>query len=250
MKTARYILMALAVAALSFHEADARRSGKWTFDLNAGINIGGATPIPMPVEIRELKSFNPLFLPYLEADATYWASPKWGVLGGIRFEYKGMKTVARVKNYGMEIIGDDGSRMAGNWTGMVATRMKNSYVSIPVLAVFKATGDIHVKAGLFGSFLMDGDFGGKVYDGYLREGDPTGDKINFGEDAVAAYEFSTDLSPFHYGVQIGADWRFYESLKLYANLSWSFSDAFKPSFKTITFDMYPVYASLGVGYTF
>ena len=33
-----------------------------------------------------------------------------------------MITKATVKNYGMEIIGNDGNRLKGNWTGGVKTQ--------------------------------------------------------------------------------------------------------------------------------
>lgn len=251
MKTLKYTILAGILAIAASLTAAGRNTEKLVFDLHAGINIGGTTPMPFPVEIREIRGFNPLFLPYLEGNVTFWPDAgQWGITSGLRFEYKGMRTVAGVKNYSMEIIGDDGSRMAGVWTGTVATRMKSSYVTIPVLAAFKATDRIHVKAGIFASFLMEGDFGGQVYDGYLRVGDPTGDKINFSDGAVATYDFSNELAPAGYGIQLGADWRFREHLKLYADLSWALSDAFKKSFNTITFSMYPVYARLGVGYSF
>ena len=35
-----------------------------------------------------------------------------------------------------------------------------------------------MKAGAYFSYLMDGDFSGHVYEGYLRKDDPTGEKVN------------------------------------------------------------------------
>ncbi len=43
-----------------------------------------------------------------------------------------MRTKAEVKNYGMEIIGEDGNRLKGNWTGGVRTKVQNSYLTIPI----------------------------------------------------------------------------------------------------------------------
>ena len=37
----------------------------------------------------------------------------------------------------MEIIGYDGNRLKGNWTGGVRTKVQNSYITIPVLAAYK-----------------------------------------------------------------------------------------------------------------
>ena len=47
---------------------------------------------------------------------------------GIRLDSKGMKTNAKVKNYGMEIIGEGGERIKGNWTGYVKTN--EEYISV------------------------------------------------------------------------------------------------------------------------
>ncbi|MGN0196078.1 MAG: porin family protein [Candidatus Cryptobacteroides sp.] len=251
MRHGYFLAAVIAALLLGGSVAQARTAGdRWTYEFHAGINIGGVVPMPFPVEIRDIKGYNPLFLPYLEADASYWFNRRWGISSGVRFEYKGMKTVAQVKNYGMKIIGDDGSQMSGNWTGTVQTRVKSSFVSIPVVAVFRLSNTLDLKAGGFASFIMEKDFGGKVYDGYLREGSPVGDKIQFSDGAVAAYDFSSDIAAVHYGAQIGADWRLGQHLKLHGTLTWSLSDIFKDSFETITFDMYPVYAAVGIGYAF
>ena len=31
----------------------------WEYEVKAGVNIGGASPLPMPVEIREISSYSP-----------------------------------------------------------------------------------------------------------------------------------------------------------------------------------------------
>mgnify|MGYP000019570274 FL=1 len=59
-----------------------------------------------------------------------------GIITGLRLENKGMRTKATVKNYNMEIIGYDGNRLKGNWTGGVRTKVQNSYITIPVLAAY------------------------------------------------------------------------------------------------------------------
>ena len=47
---------------------------------------------------------------------------------GVRFENKGMKTDATVKNYHMEAVNDDGSgKINGAWTGKVKTPMMATF---------------------------------------------------------------------------------------------------------------------------
>lgn len=109
-----------------------------------------------------------------------------------------MRTKATVKNYNMEIIGYDGNRLKGNWTGGVRTKVQNSYITIPVLAAYKLSPRTTLKLGPYFSYLMDGDFSGHVYEGYLRETNPTGDKINFTNGAIA-----TTTSPVIYASSNG-----------------------------------------------
>ena len=88
-----------------------------------------------------------------------------------------------------------------------------------------------------------------MYEGYLRENNPTGDKINFRNGAIATYDFSDDLRRFQWGVQLGADWKAFKHLKVYADLNWGANEIFKKDFETISFDMYTVYLNVGFGYT-
>lgn len=222
------------------------------YEIRAGLNIGGTMPMPFPSEIRSIDSYTPTLAVALEGNVTKWfgKQQKWGVITGIRLENKGMRTKATVKDYGMEIIGDKGEKVAGHWTGGVRTKVKNSYLTIPILAAYKLTTRWNVKLGTYLSYLMDNDFSGYVYEGYLREGDPTGAKVEFKGDKIATYDFSHDLRRFQWGLQMGADWKAFKHLKVYADLNWGMNDIFKKDFKTITFDLYTIYLNFGFGYAF
>jgi hypothetical protein len=86
--------------------------------------------------------------------------------------------------------------------------------------------------------------------GYLRETNPTGDKINITNGAIATYDFSGDLRKFQWGVQAGVDWKAFKHLKVHADLNWGLNDIFNKDFKTVTFDMYAIYLNVGFGYAF
>lgn len=51
------------------------------YEVKAGINIGGTSPLPLPKEIRSLDSYSPGLAITLEGNATKWidAKQKWGV---------------------------------------------------------------------------------------------------------------------------------------------------------------------------
>lgn len=222
------------------------------YEVKAGVLIGGTSPLPLPVEIRNLSSYNPTLLVSLEGNVLKWLDreKRWGMIVGLRLENKGMKTDARVKNYGMEIVGDGGEMVKGNWTGQVKTKVKNSYLTIPVLAAYKFNSRFRMSLGPYFSYMMEGDFSGEVYDGYLREGNPTGNKVVFENGKSAPYDFSKNLRRFQWGLQLGTEWRAFKHLNVCADLTWGLNDIFQKDFDTITFAMYPIFLNIGFGYAF
>ena len=160
-----------------------------------------------------------------------------------------MKTGATVKNYGMEII-QDGSRVKGNWTGKVQTKYSSTQLCIPILANYRINSRWRVNFGPYIALALNNDFSGKVHDGYLREGNPTGNKVVFEGDSEATYDFSDEIRLFQWGLQAGGSWLAFRHLAINANLTWGLNNIFNSSFKTVSFDLYPIYLNLGFGYAF
>lgn len=221
------------------------------YEVNAGTNIGGASPMPLPVEIRKINSYNPELNLQIGGTVRHWfaGTEKWGAAVGVRLETKGMKTGATVKNYGMEII-DNGKTLKGRWTGKVTTRYHSQQLVVPLTACYRPSRKITLNFGPYLSYAFSNEFDGYVSEGYLREGDPTGDKISFSGDSRASYDFSEELRKFQWGLQLGGSWNVYKRLSLNANLTWGLNGVFNSSFKTISFKLYPVYLNLGFGYRF
>lgn len=221
------------------------------YRIKAGFNIGGTSPLPLPAEIREIKSFRPGTQIAIEGNVIKWFdNKKWGALFGLRFENKGMKTDARVKNYYMVMDSYDPENpghMEGNWTGFVKTNVKNSYITLPFQAIYKVSRRWDIKFGPYISFLTNGDFSGTAYDGYIRDGNPIGEKAEVSE---ATYDFSSDLRTFQWGLDVGGEWRAYKHLSVYADLTWGLNSIFPKDFESISFKMYNVYLNFGFGYVF
>lgn len=258
MKKNIFITLCILLFAASAVSAQNERDGLvWStlrgleYRIKAGFNIGGTTPLPLPAEIREIKSYRSGMQIAIEGDIIKWIdNTKWGALLGVRFENKGMKTDARVKNYYMVMDSYDTENpghMEGAWTGFVKTNVRNSYVTIPLQAIYRVSKRWDLKFGPYASFLTNGDFSGIAYDGYIRNGDPTGDKAEVSE---ASYDFSRDLRTFSWGIDAGAEWQAYKHLLVYSDLSWGLNSIFKKDFKSISFKMYNVYLNFGFGYLF
>ena len=215
----------------------------WEYALKAGFSIGGTAPLPLPEEIRKIDSYVPSMAISIEGNATKWLDEKkiWGLTLGLRLETKNMTTEATVKNYGMKII---------NTTGGVKTKVKNSYLTIPILANYKISSRWKLVAGPYFSYLLEGDFSGHVYEGHLRTPDQTGSRVDFSGESIATYDFTDNLRKFQWGIQFGGEWRAFKHLNVYADLTWGLNDIFKKNFDTISFAMYPIYLNIGFGYSF
>lgn len=160
-----------------------------------------------------------------------------------------METDANVKNYGMEII-EQGNHVAGFWTGDVHTVYKSSFITLPIAVNYRLASRWKIHLGIFASYRMDGNFSGYVTEGYLREGSPIGEKVSFSNGQTASYDFSNHLRHWHWGTLIGGSWQAFKHFNINAELSYGINNIFKKDFKTITFNMYPIYMNIGFGYHF
>ena len=225
---------------------DAANKG-WQFRIGAGYLLGGTAPLPIPAEIRKIEGFNPgLNLSVEGSMQKDLGKSGFGIQLGLRFDTKGMTTDAKTKNYYM-VMKSDEAEVSGSWTGKVKTHVSNTYVSVPVLATYSIGERWTVMAGIYGSYLLKGTFDGEAYDGYLREGDPTGQKT---EVTSAQYDFSNDLNKWYWGIQAGGEYKIYSHLGVFANLQWGMNGIFPEDYSCIPFALKPIYANIGFNYIF
>jgi len=250
-----FLLFAVSFSATAQHEpADTdsnilRAALKgWHIKLSAGFNVGGTSPLPLPREIRSIEGYSPLLNISVEgAVQKRFDDSRWGMMLGLRFDQKGMETDAKVKNYHIEMTADDGGFMEGAWTGNVKTKVRNTYLTIPVLATYSLGSRWQLSAGPYFSYRIEGEFSGEACDGYLRHHDPTGEKAYV---THASYDFSDDLRRFQWGLQAGGEFKAYKHLLVNANLQWGLNGIFPADFQAVTFDLYPIYANIGFSYLF
>lgn len=220
-----------------------------SYEARLGYNIGGTMPMGMPASIRGLDSYKPKPSFTLALDAYKPLVRGWGMMAGFHFQTKAMETDARVKSYRMEMR-QGGESLSGVFTGNVVTKVNQLYVTLPLQATYDISSKVRLKFGPYFSYALSNDFSGYAYDGYLRENDPTGQKVELGHDEGERgdYDFSDDMRHWHFGFDLGADWQFSHRFGAYADVQWGMSNVFRKDFKTIEQSMYPVYATLGVLY--
>ena len=252
-----YILLVLTLICFAAQDVNAAKvrvgdknsettTDKFVFAAKAGFNLGGTAPMGLPAEIRSLNSFKPTFSFSIAGTAQYNFNNKWGLQSGIKFDIKGMQTDASVKNYQL-VVSMDGSTVEGVFTGDVTTKVHNSYITIPLLAVYNISPRWDIKVGGYASFMVDGEFSGTAKNGYMRDGSPIGPRVD-GVDAV--YDFSDDMRKVDAGVQVGVDFIPYKHLLISGDLTWGCLPLFKSDFTAMSFDMYNVYFNIGFGYVF
>ena len=247
------VLATFGMSAIGFAQQNGNfftRNMEYQFKTN--LSLGGSTPLGIPREIREIKHYTPVQLILgLEADATKWFSDnqKWGIRVGIRTEGKGMRTEAVVKGYFTEVI-QGNEKIKGYFTGTVKTLVRNTYVIMPVSAVYRVAPRWKIYGGLYAGLLIDKEFSGHVSDGYLRQDTPVGTKITFEDGTRAEYDFSDELRLFQWGAQLGAEWHLSKHFILFPELNYGINGIFKPDFKSISFSMHNIYLNLGFGYKF
>lgn len=216
-----------------------------------GYSLGGTAPVGLPASIRSLNKYNLRMNLSFDADFEYAFNNQWGVLTGFHLESKNMEIDATVKNYHMEMR-QGGESIEGMFTGNVITNVDEEMVTIPLQASYKIGNKFRFRLGPYVSFLFTHNFSGSAYDGYIRVGNPTGNKVEIGSDegTRGTYDFSDNMRKVQYGVACGAEWYLLRRLGVFFDLSWGLTGIFHSSFKTIEQTMYPIYGTIGLTYKF
>lgn len=214
-----------------------------------GYNLGGTAPVGMPATIRSLSKYTIKMNATIALDAYKPIDDRWGVMAGFHIENKGMDIDARVKNYHMEMR-QGGETLEGRFTGQVVTIVEEWMLTLPLQVTYDISSKVRLKFGPYFSYLLSNKFNGYAYDGYLRVGNPTGEKVEMGTDKASRgdYDFSDDMRKWQFGIDVGADWYFSKRVGTYIDLSWGLSGVFRRHFNTIEQTLYPIYGTIGITY--
>jgi hypothetical protein len=219
----------------------------WGYGCRLGFTIGGITPVPLSAEIREMMTFSPNGAFMQEFYGYKLFKERFGFYFGERLAIEGMNVEARVKNYHMSIE-QGGDYISGYFTGVDKTEAKLISVKIPIEFMARVNSRLDLRVGPYIQINLHREFKGEVYDGYLRENTPTGQKIIFSDGSKATYDFSEDVKKTCFGAEVAADFLIKNNFGIFANLDYGFGSVFADDFETITFKMYPIFFSLGVSY--
>lgn len=217
----------------------------WGYGYRLGFTIGGITPVPLPAEVREMMTFSPNGAFMQEIYGYKLFKEKFGFYFGERLAIEGMNVEARVKNYHMSIE-QGGDYISGYFTGVDKTEAKLISVKIPLEFMARVNSRLDLRVGPYIQINLHREFKGEVYDGYLRENTPTGQKIVFSDGSTATYDFSEDVKKTGFGAEVAADFQIKNDFGIFANLDYGFRSVFPDDFETISFKMYPIFFSVGL----
>lgn len=216
------------------------------FDILLGVNIGATAPIPLPAEVRKIKSYNPKFNPQLGINARYNFNKSWGVGVGAMLDWKGMRVKDEVK-YMYTSVTDNGgqSYLTGYFVGKNMTNVNMLHLTVPMYGTYSFNSKWRVKLGVYASRILSNTFEGNVSDGYIRIGDPTGVKQ---EIDVATFDFSDDARDYDFGLLGGGHYSITNRFGVYADLTWGLLPYFYSKSNPIQFRMNNIYGTLGISY--
>lgn len=250
MKFIKYISFVFSFAVLSTAGfAQETDNEKFEHQIVAGFNFGATAPVPIPEEVRSITAYWPQFTPQLGYNITYKFKPKWGVMSGIMLDLKGMGVRDEVKYmHTTVVLEENGNKLEGYFTGRNETRIKATYVTVPLYLVYNPNLNWKFKVGGYASYRSSSEFEGTVWDGYMRVDDFTGDKIEIKDKDDATFNFGDDMRKFDFGVGLGAERRINNRFGVFGNLTWGLTSIFPSDFNAIGFDMYNIYLTLGMTY--
>lgn len=211
----------------------------------AGINIGAAAPLGLPDNIRKINSFNPLLLPSLGYEGSFYLCKKWRWGVGVRFDRKGMKVSDSVIYFQTLVQQTDGQNTAtfeGAFSGTNTTEVHNSYITLPFFIELLPGKYWHYKLGFYTAFRLKGKFRGNVSDGYIRNGGPTGEKVIIDQ---ATFDFSDLQRDIDYGLHAGVERDLGKRIAVTASLQWGLHPLFPASFTGVSVPMYNIFGHLG-----
>jgi hypothetical protein len=245
----KYILLITGLALLTASATAQDIKERLQVKARVGYSIGATTPLGLPASIRSIESFKltPNFM--AGVDGMYPLSEKFGLQTGLHFDIKDMDGEVTTKGYHMKVKMDE-DEMEGLYTGHVRQIVRQRMMTIPLQLTYDLSKKVQLKGGPYLSLLLDKEFYGYAYDGYLRKDDPTGAKVVMGnvEGEWATYDFGSDMRNAQVGVSVGVDWAFHRRLGLSADLSWGLTGIHHSGFKTVEQTLYPIYGTTGLFY--
>ncbi|MBL7933460.1 MAG: outer membrane beta-barrel protein [Bacteroidia bacterium] len=221
---------------------------KWVHNATLSFNIGATAPISMPATVRKIEKWSPGINLSAGYEGLYKLRKSWNLGFGLKLDFKGMAITNEVLYMRTQVTVQSGSSSGsfeGYFSGNSKTDIRNAYVLVPLYIAYKMNPRFRFKLGGYLAYMFHSQFSGVVYDGYIRNGSPVGEKITINE---AIFDLSTQQNRLDYGLLLGAQQYLHGRVSLIENFTWGLQPILKSSSKAMDFKMYNIYLSLGLAY--
>ncbi len=220
--------------------------------VRVGLNVGASAPFGIADNISPL-SYSPNFSPVIAFDREFVLWRGLTLSSGIRLEYKGMRTRAKVQYFKTSVRQEDDkgniTQFDGHFTGENITNINMAMATLPLDIGWRFSPRYRLRLGGYISYLLYGSFTGAAQNGYTwtipEEGATLRQRISI---TSASFDFSKELRKWDWGVEIASTHRVTDRFFVEAGLAVGVRSIFVEGFKGVSMDMHNMYGCLSLGY--
>jgi len=212
-----------------------------------GSNWGATTSFGTPQETRKINTSKMYYNYVFGTDLTQMFSSKWGMTTGLRFERKANGSSVEMKNFLTTVtLAGAGTPTHGYFTGKNKCKNDNKYLTIPLLAVYRANADWDFRFGGYFSYAVSRCYTGEATDGKIRE-TPL---VPATAVTYSTSDFSDDITKYDIGIQVGTVHKVWKQLYVTMDIDWGLVNTLDSPRSGMTMNVYNLYYCMGLGWKF
>lgn len=220
------------------------------FGVQVGIDLGAAAPWPLSKAISgdDRITAVPHVTPALGVVLDYFFNDKWSIGTEVSYRTVGVDativTLTNGQNFTM-----DGEKVL--FRGQATMEMSFSQMEVPVYVRYDINRTNAVSLGLFYSYVAKGKFIASPIEGnVVNASTPDATPEPFVEGSIPVQNFSSSLSNWDIGYQVGYERRLSEHLSLGGRFTMGMKDIFKPGENYLDYSMLQMRGTLQLIYRF
>jgi len=255
MKILQYKTLLLAVMTLACTSASALTANNEGEEKNSNVEIlpywasnwGATTSFGAPKETRKINTSKLYYNYVFGVDLTKMITPRWGVTSGLRFERKANGSSVEMKNFLTTVtLAGAGTPTHGYFTGKNTSKNDNKYLTLPLLAVYRANKDWDFRMGAYFSYALSRCYTGEATDGKIRESP----LVPATAVTYSTSDFSDDITKYDIGLQLGTVHRIWKELYVTMDVTWGLVNTLDSPRSGMTMNVYNLYYCMGLGWKF
>ena len=220
------------------------RDPKWELKTSAGIDFGGAVPIPLSEMPKD-------------ADATFKIRPTIGIglerninkhwSLGVESNYHIIAIEAFVNVRSQAFWSDDRS-YATYFSGEAYSSTELQFVEFPLTAYYHFNDRWSLVFGGYFSIITKGKLETEGKNGWISADKNDTDTAPLPGTQNTSFDFNDELDNYDAGALLGLEYKIGERINLFSRFNVGFKSIFKPDFNNIDYEMYQFRFSAGVSF--